>query len=84
VITKFADLFDGTLGHLEGDVHLGVDTDVAPYTDAVTSSTPSRYEIESKQSFGGWSKLDDVSTPIAVGVGAACRHEATKRHPDLH
>jgi len=30
VITKFADLFDGTLGHLEGDVHLNVDTDVAP------------------------------------------------------
>ena len=30
VIKRFADLFDGTLGHLKGDVHLDVDTDVAP------------------------------------------------------
>jgi hypothetical protein len=30
VIKQFADLFDGTLGHLEGDVNLEIDPDIAP------------------------------------------------------
>jgi len=49
-------LFDRTLGHLEGDVYLDVDTDVAPYRCRYVVY-PSRYEIKSKQSFGRWSKM---------------------------
>lgn len=30
VIKQYTDLFDGTLGHLEGDVHLEVDPEVTP------------------------------------------------------
>jgi len=64
VITKFDDLFDGTLGHLEGDVHLDVDTDVAPVQMPLRRlpvALRDRVEAELRQMV-----KDDVFTPVTT------------------
>ena len=64
VTKQFADLFDGTLGHLEGDVHLEVDPDVAPVQMPLRRlpvALRDRVEAELRQMVD-----DDVIAPVTT------------------
>jgi len=64
VIKQFADLFDGALGHLEGDVHLEVDPDVAPVQMPLRRlpvALRDRVEAELRQMV-----IDDVIVPVTT------------------
>ena len=64
VMKRFPDLFDGALGHLEGDVHLDVDTEVVPVQMPLRRlpvALRDRVEAELRQMV-----KDDVITPVST------------------
>jgi len=70
VITKFADLSDGTLRHLEGDVHLDVDTDIAPVKMPLRLPAALRYKIKSKM----------TSSRQSLHPRSGCQHRLSSRN----
>ena len=78
-IKQFADLFHGTLGHLEGDVHLDTDIRIFHvfYTDVAPVQMPLRHlpvalrDRESKHSLTRWSKM--TSSRQSLNLRGGCR-----------